>query len=380
MTKHLVLVSELAFYPIHWEALQELGRAYDVRTTVVAAEAASLPDVHRRLGWERAPAGVTDVAVHLLPRTSRVRRALWLRRLLRRLDPDALWIQQEPTDGLAIDVLASMRRNRRAVVVGAVCENIFERPPFLRRILLRTLWRRLNALAAVATASIDGVRHAGMPEVIPARPLVAGALAPTRPERTLALQWPPDTFVVGFVGRLVHEKGIETLLAAQAHLPDHFRLLVAGDGPLRSLMQGSAADRIEWVGLVDHDELWRVYATMDCLVVPSLTTPTWKEQFGGVIADGMAAGVPIVGSDSGSIPEVVGDAGLVFAEDSVDGLVTLLLRLAGDADLRTRLAANGRARFEAEFAIPAYARKLADLLELTRRPAPRSDFQPTSQV
>jgi glycosyltransferase involved in cell wall biosynthesis len=151
-----------------------------------------------------------------------------------------------------------------------------------------------------------------------------------------------------------------------------FKLLLAGDGDQRPLLDQRLrdprfADRAFYVGLLRKDDLWGFYARLDALAVPSLTRPTWMEQFGGVIADAMAMGVPVVGSSSGAIPEVVGDAGVIVPEGDVEALAGALLRLRDDTRLRERLAAAGPPRFEREFAIPAYAARIARALQLRPR-------------
>jgi glycosyltransferase involved in cell wall biosynthesis len=94
---------------------------------------------------------------------------------------------------------------------------------------------------------------------------------------------------------------------------------------------------------------------MDLLAAPSLTTPQWREQFGRMLVEAMACGVPVVGSDSGEIPHVLGAAGLVVPEGDADALAGALGTLLADPSLRARLAAAGRARAQAEFALPRVA-------------------------
>jgi glycosyltransferase involved in cell wall biosynthesis len=83
---------------------------------------------------------------------------------------------------------------------------------------------------------------------------------------------------------------------------------------------------------------------MDCLVLPSRTTRKWKEQFGRVLIEAMACEVPVIGSDSGEIPNVIGDCGLIFREGDVDDLSSKLELLINDYDLRVELAERGRQR------------------------------------
>jgi glycosyltransferase involved in cell wall biosynthesis len=369
MPTQLVLVSDLAFYPIHWEALRELCERYDVDATVVAHPPPELPDVHRRLGDAgAAPVGNLGIDVCQLKAASTIRLVLHLRRLFGAIRPQAVWIQQEPLDRLALATLAALRLRRRgdSRVVIAACENILPRFSWRRRLVIRFLWARIDAIAAVASPSAGAVLQTGLTRHVATESLVAGALAPPAQVERAELPWPEDSFVIGFVGRIVREKGVRVLLDALDLLPEKFRLLVAGAGPLEDEL-ARRGSRVVHLGLVDHDRLWAVYAAMDCLVLPSLTTDRWKEQFGGVLADAMSMGVPIVGSDSGAIPEVIGDAGLVVPEGSAAMLADAIAALAADAGRRVELGLIGRRRFAERFAIPAYADALARLLGLGPR-------------
>jgi glycosyltransferase involved in cell wall biosynthesis len=156
------------------------------------------------------------------------------------------------------------------------------------------------------------------------------------------------TFAVGFVGRLVEEKGGALLLDALAQLDGAWRLDIIGDGPEKPTLLNQArqlriAERVTLATLPSM-RMPGYYQSIDTLVVPSLTRPNWKEQFGRVIVEAMACGVPVIGSSSGAIPDVVGDAGLVFPEGDVAALADQLRQVLRSADLRRDLAARGRQR------------------------------------
>ncbi len=290
------------------------------------------------------------------------------------LGPDAIWLQQEPTDRLALELLAAVPRSSGTRVVCAVCENQFGRTNAVVKLAGRILWPRIDALAAVATASLDGIWGVGMPVSIPSAVLVAGVLPPPSHVEPAALPFAVEEgdFVVGFAGRIVAEKGWRDIAAAVAGLPESFKFVLAGSDHDRvalaeMLNEPRLRGRVAYLGLLERDQLWRFYAALNCLVLPSHTTPTWKEQFGGVLADAMAVGLPVVGSSSGAIPEVVGSAGLVFPEGDVEALAVCLRRLDAEPRLAKDLGMQGRVRFDQEFAISAYARKLAALLGLPSR-------------
>jgi glycosyltransferase involved in cell wall biosynthesis len=373
MNQRLVLYSSLAFFPTHLETFERLCSNYQVEGTAFAAETAELPTVHRQAGWAQAGGG-NGISLRALPAGSSLRRIRALRRELAELKPDAIWLQQEPTDRLTLELLAAMRTVPGPRIVCAVCENQFGRTKALVKLAGRALWPRIDALAAVATASLDGIWAIGMPESIPSDVLVAGTLPP--PSEVVPARLPFDVregdFVVGFAGRIVPQKGWLDLVQAIAELPTSFKLVLAGSNEDTETLNGilnepGLRDRAAYVGLLRRDELWRFYAALDCLVLPSRTTLVWKEQFGGVLADAMALGLPVVGSSSGAIPEVIGSAGLVFPEGDIESLSACLRRLAGEPLLREHCRSQGKVRFEQEFGISAYAEKLAALLRLTPR-------------
>lgn len=164
----------------------------------------------------------------------------------------------------------------------------------------------------------------------------------------------PRPFTVGYVGRLVPEKGVHLLLQALATLNGDWQLRVVGGGPERpALMQLAAslgvAARVQWVDQLPSVEMPAQFAALNVLALPSLTRANWKEQFGRVIIEALACGVPVVGSDSGAIPDVLGDGGLIVPENDVPALAQALRTLMDDAAHRRTLGDAGRARVLAHF-------------------------------
>ncbi|MBN8205329.1 glycosyltransferase [Microbacterium esteraromaticum] len=152
--------------------------------------------------------------------------------------------------------------------------------------------------------------------------------------------------VVGFVGRLVEEKGVQVLLEAVSEQP-RLRARLAGSGPLATEITSRAevlgvADRVELVGAVAPERMGEFYASLDVLAVPSVPTARWTEQFGRVAVEAMATGVPVVSSDAGALPDVVGGAGLVVPHGDPTALAGALLRAAGSE--RDALRATGFTR------------------------------------
>ena len=183
-----------------------------------------------------------------------------------------------------------------------------------------------------------------------------------------------DEFVVGFVGRFVEEKGLLTLGKALAGLQGRpWKWLLLGRGPLQSVLMEKAAEwgikeQLIWVESVPHDEVASYINVMDTLVLPSetnyqfktLTAVGWKEQFGHVLIEAMASKVPVIGSDSGEIPYVIGDAGLVFPEGDVSALHNCLVSLMEQPELAAKLGHLGYERAMSQYTNQALAIQLLD--------------------
>ena len=171
----------------------------------------------------------------------------------------------------------------------------------------------------------------------------------------------PAVLTVGYVGRLVPEKGVADLLRAAAVIPQPVRLRIIGAGPEAARLQALADElglhgRCQFVGPVDYDNLVDTLNQLDVLVLPSHTTEHWKEQFGRVLIEAMACRVLAIGSDSGAIPEVIGDDRCVFPEGDVPALAAIIERLAADPPLRRALAEAGYRRTLARYSVEQLAR------------------------
>jgi glycosyltransferase involved in cell wall biosynthesis len=174
---------------------------------------------------------------------------------------------------------------------------------------------------------------------------------------------PPDdgSHLILSVGRLVWEKGHQDLLRALALLRrdgrTDVRALIVGDGPERGRLQELIADLelsevVELRPSVPYEQVPGLYAQASCLVLASLPTRFWEEQFGMVLAEAMAGHLPVVASTSGAIPEVLGDYGHMFSPGDWVGLGRALAvgPLAGAPGQRTAPATERVERFSADAA------------------------------
>lgn len=292
-----------------------------------------------------------------------------LDQVFRMVQPDLVHIDEEHYS-LVTAVATWMAARRGVPSLFFTWQNIFKRYPLPFRSWERYVLRRsAGAIAGNAEAGevLRAKGYRGPIATIPQfgtspdlyRPLAAAERAAVRAEWGVA----PADAVVGFVGRLVPEKGLDTLTAAMAPLlrQDAGRhLLFVGDGPWRPTGQRWAESegvsaRVHWVSRVPSPSMPRIIGGLDLLVLPSLTTPRWKEQFGRVLVEAMAAEVAVVGSSSGEIPHVVGDGGLVFPEGDAPALASAVERLLARPEERAAHGRLGRNRVIREYTPDAIA-------------------------
>ncbi|MBD1918739.1 MULTISPECIES: hormogonium polysaccharide biosynthesis glycosyltransferase HpsO [Cyanophyceae] len=200
-----------------------------------------------------------------------------------------------------------------------------------------------------------------------------------QPELAQSLAIASDAFVVGYCGRFVEEKGLLTLCAALTTLrdqPQPWVWLLVGRGELRDTIQAKAdglgiGDRLRWVTGIPHDQVPNYINLMHTLVLPSettekfktLTAKGWKEQFGHVLIEAMACAVPVIGSDSGEIPHVIDQAGLVFPEGNAPALAEHLRLLMENPARRQSLGESGYYRAMGRYTNRALAKQLLEFYE-----------------
>jgi glycosyltransferase involved in cell wall biosynthesis len=132
-------------------------------------------------------------------------------------------------------------------------------------------------------------------------------------------------------------------------LPDYCRAVFVGSGPLKTVLSEQAerlgiAERVIFKPAVPTYQVPHEIEQWDVHVLPSITRPNWVEQFGRTLAEAMSCETPVIGSSSGEIPHVIGDAGLIFKEGDVSELSACIQKLLDDPSLYTELAKRGRQR------------------------------------
>ena len=272
-------------------------------------------------------------------------------RALARLRPDLIHIEEEPWSVAAWQAVRHRRRNPHVKLVLFTWENLRRRYGWPHdRIERRVLSAVDAAIAGNAEAAdiLRGKGFSGPVHVLPQLGVDPESHSP-RDEQALRDGLGLHGMVVGYAGRLVREKGVDLLLDALDGLDGDWSLLLLGRGALgpqieARLRQAPFAGRAALLDTVPRDEMPRHLNCMDVLVLPSREAPHWKEQFGHVLIEAMACGVAVVGSTCGEIPNVIGDAGLVFPEEDGPALRGALASLLAAPERRADLAARGRQR------------------------------------
>ncbi|MBI2953592.1 MAG: glycosyltransferase family 4 protein [Chloroflexi bacterium] len=330
--------------------LEELAKYEDVELTVMVPP--YWKEGEHRIGLERRYTSGYQLVVenmtlngsfhlHFYPR---------LAECFRNVRPHLVHIDEEPYNLATLHAMWLARRSGVKTVF-FTWQNIYRRLPFPFNLIERY---NLN-VADCAIAGSKGAEEVllkkefrGPVAVIPQFGVDPELYSPNGGRQR------SSRFVIGYVGRMIEAKGLITLIEAVVGLEGAWELRLIGEGPLRPRLEAlttnlGIAEQTTFVPYTPSVEIPSRLRELDVLVLPSLTTRSWKEQFGRVLVEAMACAVPVIGSDSGEIPNVIDDAGLVFPEGDVAALRQRLSMLMGDEALRLKLADIGRERVLASF-------------------------------
>lgn len=349
MTRRLRVLHVGKFYPPHPGGMEShlellcrgLLRDVDVRVLVSGEERRTVHEVRH---------GVPVTRIGTLAEVAGASLNPGMARAIRHAQADVVHLHH-PNPTAALSYFASRHRGRLVVtyhsdivrqkVLGALVS------PLVHRLLSRADAIIASSPQYLASSPVLR-RHAERCRVIPFG-VDAAELRQADPAQVARIRQTYGERIVFAAGRLVYYKGFDHLVRAMRSVAAH--LLIAGDGPLRSSLEGLAAEcglagRVTLLGPVP--DLRPYYHAADVFVLPSVAR---SEAFGIVQMEAMACGVPVVNTalDTG-VPFVSPDGvtGLTVPPGDSDALAGAVTRLLDDMELRARLGAAGRARVESD--------------------------------
>jgi L-malate glycosyltransferase len=299
-------------------------------------------------------------------------------KLIRKFNPDHIHIEEDPHSIIGIEtVLLSRIFCKRAKISFFIWDNLARKPKFPLNIIKKNLTNfSFQYTKLVVCGNTEGEKllkqvknYYGKSTVLPQVGLKVEDYESLPSEKVLAtLQKKSDEPLIGFIGRLVPEKGIilliESLLKIQ-HVS--WKLLIVGSGSLKDEItlkwKPILKERLITLDAVSHQDVPDYLKCLDIFVLPSYSTPTWKEQFGLTLAQAMMAGVACIGSSSGAIPDVIGPGGLVFEEGNIESLTSNLLTLIESSKKRAEFGEKGKEFAYSKYTTTAVAQAYLNLFQ-----------------
>jgi glycosyltransferase involved in cell wall biosynthesis len=353
-----VLVSHLYADPANRAKLRSLAGLGVTLAAAVPDRWSSGDGVAHGTEWGD-DAGVRVVPIPVRGPAGLPERLLWsaqtLRRLLTDFRPDLLHIEEEPWTHAAALALRLARR----LGIRTVLSTTQSLP---RSFSLAQRFRRERSLRAAT--GVIGTNRLALALATRRRPtaphLTLPRLGVTPPPAVPRI--PRPALGIGFVGRLVPERGLDLLFRACVGLTGKWTLTIVGTGPSQEELETLAqrlgiSARISWLGALPLEAVEDVWRSLDCVVLPARTTQRWVLTVGRAALQAMAHGVAVIATDSGALPELVGNAGRIVPEEDVPALTAALQDLYANRSECERLGAAGRKRILEQFSDDAIAAK-----------------------
>jgi glycosyltransferase involved in cell wall biosynthesis len=295
--------------------------------------------------------------------------------LLKKARPDAIYVQHEPYGAATSQVYLANRMTRRVPIGFYAAQNIFKQYPVPFRFMESMVLHESSFCFPVTDEALEVLRakgYRGDAEVLPLA--VDNTLYRPMPDAARSLREKldigSDELVIGYLGRLVSEKGLLTLVKSLKLIETlPWKCVLVGNGPLEvelraAIAQSGLAGRVLFPGYVPHTEAPAWLSMFDMLALPSETRENWKEQFGRVIVEANACGTPVIGTTCGEIPAVIGHTGggIIVSEAAPQEFASTLALLINDRSRREDLAKRGRSVAAKEYDQRFLASRFAEVI------------------
>lgn len=300
--------------------------------------------------------------------------------LLRKLNPDFIYLHQEPYALVTLQVYLANYFTIRKPISFFTWQNILKRYPIPFRQMERWVLKHTDVMFSGSYSAEAVMREKGYTGQSVLMPSGIDPAIYYPRSNTLKTELGAQDALIGYVGRIVEQKGLKTLLLALNKIRSlPWRLVLIGSGEYETefdaiAQQLNLSDRIQKLGFVPFTETPNYLSALDVLVLPSETRSSWKEQFGRVIIEAIACGTPVIGSDSGEIPHLINatKGGLVFPEGNAIALAQKLRELILNPELRSHYATTGRQAVLSQYTNALLAQRFAETVKNTVQFDPRS--------
>lgn len=295
--------------------------------------------------------------------------------LLRKFQPDVIYVHHEPYAAATAQIYIANRITLNCPIGFYSAQNIFKHYPtpfsHLEKFVLNNSHFSFPISSSVAKI-LQEKGCKGKTTILPLG-LDPGVHFPQSEAGQLRtkLDLSQHEVLIGYLGRIVEEKGLKTLLHALRIIQDlPWKFVAVGSGPYDEkfdllVQKLQLNERIRRFGYISHTDAPLYLSAFDIFVLPSETRSNWKEQFGRVIIEAMACGTPVVGSDSGEIPNLIRatQGGLIFPEEQPQQLAHQLKSLILDQSLRSRLGEQGRQNVLRDYTNSTIAKCFVETIE-----------------
>lgn len=303
-------------------------------------------------------------------------------KFLRDLSPDFIYLHQEPYALVTLQVYLANYLTIRKPIGFFTWQNILKRYPIPFRQMEQWVLKHTDVMFPGSYSAEMVMRQKGFDKQSVLMPSgIDPAIYAPRSQNLKQELGVTDEILIGYVGRIVEQKGLKTLLLALKEIEHlRWRFVAIGSGEFEPefdeiAQQLNLTDRIQRLGFVPFTETPNYLSALDIVVLPSETRSSWKEQFGRVIIEAMACGTPVIGSDSGEIPHLIRatQGGIVFPEGNAIALAQALQQLISNKELRATLAETGRQSVLQNYTNALLARRFAETIKN------RVQFDPEAQ-
>lgn len=354
--------------------LEELAKLKNIELTLIVPK--FWKDTLRTVPLEKPETANYKIVSANTAFNGRISRYIYTEKLwntIKEFKPDIIQLEEEPWSFTAFQVLLFKKMQKLQSKIGFFTwENIERNYKLPLKLIEKFVFKRSDFAIAGTEEAKKILIKKGFTNQIEVMPQlgVDGEVFCKQDQAKLRSELGLKDFTIGFFGRLVKEKGIFLLLEAFLKLKDRAQLFLMGEGPekqnIRNFIRRHNLDLDSHVIMHDtvpHYEMPRYINCVDIVVLPSISTKTWKEQFGHILIEAFACEVPGIGSSSGAIPEVINGAGLVFEEGSSQELYKNLLLLIEDKNKYIELSRKARKICLEKYTNSSIANKLVKIYQ-----------------